>query len=67
MAKLVAQIVALYQPKKDEVTIVDSMMLSLSCKPANIVSIFQINFYCHVSLVIKIFLCCIDFPFVDGS
>ena len=66
-ANLVAQIVTLYQPNKDKVTIVASMMLSLSCKPANIVSIFQINFYCHLSLVINIFLCCIDFPFVDGS
>jgi hypothetical protein len=40
MVNLVAQIVALYQPKKDKVTIVASMMLSLSCKPANIISLF---------------------------
>ena len=39
-ANLVAQF-ALYQPNKDKVTIVASMMLSLSCKPSNIVSIFQ--------------------------
>ena len=44
MANLVPQIVALYQPNKDKVTIVASMILSLSCKPANIVSLFHINF-----------------------
>jgi len=43
MANLVSQIVAVYQPKKDKVTLVASMMLSLTCKPANMVSLFVIN------------------------
>ena len=41
---LLAQFVAWHQPKKDKITIVASMMVSLSCKPANIVSIFLISF-----------------------
>ena len=32
MANLVSQIVAVYRPKKDKVTLVASMMLSLTCK-----------------------------------
>ena len=42
-AHLVAQIVAHYQPNKDTVTLVASMMLAVTCKPVNLVSVFKIK------------------------
>ncbi len=40
MANLILQLVGLYRPKKDKVTLVASMMLSISSKPANLVYIY---------------------------
>ena len=51
MANLVSQIVAVYQPKKDKLTLVACVMLSLTCKPANIVSLLIMNFSFQILLL----------------
>jgi hypothetical protein len=52
MANLVSQIISLYQPNKDKVTVVASMMLSITCKPANLVILFINNLYFYIVLLI---------------
>ena len=45
MANMVTQLIGLYKPNKDKVTFVASMVLSISCKPANLVYIIIIFFF----------------------
>lgn len=42
MANMVTQLIGLYKPNKDKVTFVASMILSISCKPANLVYLYII-------------------------
>ena len=64
MPKLVAQIVAMYRPNKDKVTIVATLMLSITCKPANLVRVFVIENLLQILLINLAFIY-LDFLLMD--